>query len=419
MRYKITLFLLLLLPGMAAGQQSRFLSLGELFRLGSENSLRLNASRIQEAIAGEQVRDAQAGQLPDIRVAATAGYLGQPVVFRQGISRATRPDSPDWLQNYNLSIVQPVWQGGRIRYGIERAALQKQIAALATTDDEAAVKMILLRQYLDLFSLYKQKEVFARNIEEAGRRLADIRQMKKEGLVTLNDEIRSELELNDFRLGYRETDDNISLVSQQLDILLGLDETLLLEPDTAPLSSAFALIDYESYVDQAYAAYRMLFVPMALRGMGMMVLFIAFGCYIVEKMDPKLMIYNAFFLIASRSALAPSLGAAFFNNALYRTQLHNMDKLSGTMTQLDPAAAQQYAESFSRAAAQGSGAAEAAQLAANSLYTTLQTQSLLLGVKTILGYVLIAAIVMTAACWFIPFHKTRKVAAVKTGEDMV
>lgn len=167
------------------------------------------------------------------------------------------------------------------------------------------------------------------------------------------------------------------------------------------------------------STYRMLFVPMALRGMGMMVLFIAFGCYIVEKMDPKLMIYNAFFLITSRSVVAPSLGAAFFNNALYRTQLQNMDKLSGTMTQLDPLAAQQYTEAFSRAATQGSGAAEAAQLAANGLYTTLQTQSLLLGIKTILGYVLIAAIAMTVICWFVPFHKTRKVAAVKTGEDMV
>lgn len=254
MRYRFTL-LLLLLPGITAGQHSRSLSLDELFRLGSESSLRLNASRIQEGIAGEQVRDAQVGRLPNIQIGATAGYLGQPVVFRQGLSGATRPGSPDWLQNYNLSIVQPIWQGGRIRYGIERAELQRQIAALATADDEAAVKMILLRQYLDLFSLYKQREVFARNIEEAERRLADIRQLKKEGIVTLNDEIRSELELTDFRLNFRETEDHIGLVSQQLDILLGLDETLLLEPDIALLSSSLALTDYESYVDQAYASY--------------------------------------------------------------------------------------------------------------------------------------------------------------------
>lgn len=254
MGFRFTL-LLLSLPGIAAAQQSRFLSLNELFRLGSENSMRLNASRIQENIAGEQVRDAQAGRLPNIQVGATAGYLGQPVVFRQGLAKPTRPENPDWLHNYNLSIVQPVWQGGRIRYGIERAELQRQIAALATADDEAAVKMILLRQYLDLFSLYKQKEVFARNIEEAERRLADIRQMKIEGIVTLNDEIRSELELTDFRLNFRETEDRIGLVSQQLDILLGLDETLLLAPDTTLLSSAFVLSDYENYVDQAYAAY--------------------------------------------------------------------------------------------------------------------------------------------------------------------
>ena len=59
------------------------------------------------------------------------------------------------------------------------------------------------------------------------------------------------------------------------------------------------------------------------------------------------------------------------------------------------------------------------ELAANSLYSTLQQQSLLLALKTLIGYVLILALVIAVIAAFIPFHKTLKVAVVKTGDDMV
>lgn len=165
--------------------------------------------------------------------------------------------------------------------------------------------------------------------------------------------------------------------------------------------------------------YEMLYFPMFLRGMGMMILFIAFGVYVVEDMNPKLMIYNAFFLIACRSAIAPALSSAFFSNMIYRMQLRGMALLSENMSLDNPLAAQQYNQSLNSALAQGHSITEATQLATNSLYTTLQTQSLLLALKTIIGYVLIFAIIIMVISRFTPFHKTLKVEIVKTGEDMV
>ena len=167
------------------------------------------------------------------------------------------------------------------------------------------------------------------------------------------------------------------------------------------------------------ASYEMLYFPMFLRGMGMMVLFIAFGVYVVEDMNPRLMIYNAFFLIAFRSALAPALSTSFYNNILYRLQLNAMNILSENMTMDNLLASKQYTQSLNSAQAQGHGMSEATQMATNSLYATLQTQSLLLGLKTVLGYMLIASLVIAIISRFIPFHKTVKVAIVKTGEDMV
>ena len=168
-----------------------------------------------------------------------------------------------------------------------------------------------------------------------------------------------------------------------------------------------------------YSTYEMLYFPVFLRGLGMMTLFIAFGVYVVEDLDPKLMLSNAFFLISLRSVLAPAISASFFSNLLYYLQIKGMNTLSEHMTLTNPLASSRYAQAMNSALAQGHGCDEASQLAANNFYSTLQQQSLLLSIKTVIGYLLIAALVIAVVSAFIPFHKTLKVAVVKTGDDMV
>lgn len=165
--------------------------------------------------------------------------------------------------------------------------------------------------------------------------------------------------------------------------------------------------------------YEMLYLPMFFRGLGMLTLFIAFGVYVVEDLDPKLTLSNAFFLISFRSVLAPVAASSFFNNALYHLQQKGMHTLAENLTLTNPLACERFDQSFQSALAQGHGYSEASQLATNSLYSVLQQQSLLLGIKTLVGYVLIFTLILAIISSFIPFHKTLKVDVVKTGNDMV
>lgn len=165
--------------------------------------------------------------------------------------------------------------------------------------------------------------------------------------------------------------------------------------------------------------YEMLFLPMFFRGLGMLILFIAFGVYVVEDLDPRLALSNAFFLISFRSVLSPVISSSFFNNMLYHLQLKSMNTLSENMTLTTSLTSERYNQSLHSAITQGHEYSEASQIATNSLYSTLQQQALLLSIKTILGYVLIATLIIAITCCFIPFHKTVKVKVVKTGDDMV
>lgn len=237
-----------------AQSDSLHLSVQALFDLGVENNLQLAASRLKEQMATERLSTAHMALYPDIEVGLKGGVLGQPVVFQNGLSNPTRPDTPDWQQNYAIDFSQPLYQGGRIKYAIRQADLEKEIASLQTHVSKADLKLVLLEQYLNLFSLYKQCKVLNRNIEESEHRLKDIRQMKEEGLITNNDVLRSEMQLTNNRLSLTETQNNIRLVSQRLDILLGQNENLIIFPDTTLLEQTYTTNEYDTYLQQAFSA---------------------------------------------------------------------------------------------------------------------------------------------------------------------
>lgn len=167
------------------------------------------------------------------------------------------------------------------------------------------------------------------------------------------------------------------------------------------------------------STYEMLYLPIFFRGLGMLTLIIAFALFAVEDLNPKFLLSNAFFLIIFRSVLTPIMATSFYSNVLYHLEQKYMYSLSETITAVDPVAASRYNQSLGSAITQGHEYGEAAQLATNSLYATLQQQSLLLALKEILGYLLVISIIIAVISRFIPFHKTIRVKFLKTGDDMV
>ena len=252
--YPVILFSLFSFPQLMHAQtDSLFLTVDQLFERGVQYSLQLQADAMKESMAQERTRTARTARLPELQIGLKGGFVGQPVVWERGLSAPLYPDAPDWSQNYAIDLAQPLYQGGKIRSAIHKADIEKQVAELQTLTDRAEIKLKLLNQYMNLFSLFKQHEILMRNIEESELRLYDIRRMKKEGLITNNDVLRSEMQLTNDRLSLQETENSIVLVSQQLDILLGQDENVLLRPDTALLYRAVALQSYDDYIVQAYA----------------------------------------------------------------------------------------------------------------------------------------------------------------------
>lgn len=95
-----------------AQQDSLFLSVEQLFESGIKSSLQLQSDSLKERMAHERKLYAKTGLLPDLEIGLKGGIIGQPVVFQNGLSNPTYPDTPDWSQNYTVDFNQPLYQRG-------------------------------------------------------------------------------------------------------------------------------------------------------------------------------------------------------------------------------------------------------------------------------------------------------------------
>lgn len=163
--------------------------------------------------------------------------------------------------------------------------------------------------------------------------------------------------------------------------------------------------------------YQDLYSLMFLRGIAMLVLFVAFAIYGIYGLIPQQMPYNSFFLISSRSVLAPAVSSSILTNWLYRLQQRNITCLIQNVDMQNNLAATSFSSSLNNALAQGWSIEDAHRLATNSLYQTVQIQATAVSIKTIAGWMLILGIILLIGIvlYFLRFTPVR---LIMIGRDM-
>ena len=136
-----------------AQQDSLFLSVEQLFESGIKSSLQLQSDSLKERMAHERKLYAKTSLLPDLEIGLKGGIIGQPVVFQNGLSNPTYPDTPDWSQNYTVDFNQPLYQGGKIRRSIQKADIENRNSQTAADDESGRHQIGITQPVPDAFHL--------------------------------------------------------------------------------------------------------------------------------------------------------------------------------------------------------------------------------------------------------------------------
>ncbi|MBB1149767.1 MULTISPECIES: TolC family protein [unclassified Myroides] len=235
------------------GQQlPKKLTVEETIELALANHQQLKISAQQKNIANQQTQIAQLAQLPTIGVSATAAYLGDALILDRDFSKVTTTDIPHFGNSYAIQASELLYKGGAIKKSIELAKIGEQLAELDWMNDQQSIKFLVISNYLDLYKLINQQQVYQNNKQLGQIRLENVKQFYSQGMLTRNEVIRAELALQNIDQALLVVNNMLSIVNYNLAIALGLDTQTKILPSEG-MEEKELLGMYEEYLNVAYA----------------------------------------------------------------------------------------------------------------------------------------------------------------------
>lgn len=238
-RVKVIFAVLLFLSptGRLFSQSSREypLEIEKMFELADRNSHSIRSFAIAEKEMQEAVKVAESAKLPSIDVSLSASFLGDGRLTDRDFSNGSNAPMPHFGNHLAFEASQILYAGGALSAGVLLARLQQQIARLDLEKNKQDIRFLLVANYLELYKLNNQSEIYRKNIEQTERLLADIKAKQQEGLTLKNDVTRYELQLQSLRLALTQTGNSQTILNNQLVTTLGLPPETLIVIDTTIL----------------------------------------------------------------------------------------------------------------------------------------------------------------------------------------
>lgn len=218
-------------PSVVVGQQSRRLTIDELFALAEEHSKTIAAERVAVTEAEAAVVEAKGGRLPDIGISASASFLGNGTLTDRNFTNAMNVEMPHFGNNFAVEASQLIYGGGAVSNAIALARLKEEMAAVNLDATRSRVRFLLTGFYLELGKMRNMLEVYDRNIALAEELIADTEARCREGVALTNDITRYELRLQRLGLARTEVKNTIRILSTEIATIVGLDPTTDIIPD--------------------------------------------------------------------------------------------------------------------------------------------------------------------------------------------
>ncbi|PWV50615.1 outer membrane protein TolC [Chitinophaga sp. S165] len=232
--------------------QPLHLSIEQIWEQAEVNNRRIAMSKLRVESSEEALKDAKAERLPEINAAGAYARVTNMPVYEDGIFHT--PEQFPVLHNYYKvggEAYFNIYNGNKTTLEIKKEATEHAIAEQQKNLTVSEVKFNAAVCYLDLARSCRFKELIAKDIAEQERQLAHIQELQKNGVVLKSDVLRATLKLSRQKMGMVEIDNDIAIASQQLAIMIGADEHVLIAPDTSLTEQSAVTGTYEEYLSGA------------------------------------------------------------------------------------------------------------------------------------------------------------------------
>lgn len=246
-RYHRIALCLLLISNFLHSQMIDFhqLSLQQAVEVGLKNNKKIQISHLNHKMSETKEKDLQMEKLPDIEFHTSYHQVSNLFQHENGIfGKATKYDVINGMYDFTLSASVPLYMGGRIKNNEKKAAIDTEISSLKTHWDERQLTMEIITAFLQIHHLKEQQSLINDKMREDSVNIKQVKSLKANGVVTVNEVLRTSLQLSNHKMSWTELDNDIQIAEHQLKTLLSLPESQEMHVDTADLISENADIPY-------------------------------------------------------------------------------------------------------------------------------------------------------------------------------
>jgi outer membrane protein len=254
MKHKLVLIIIILLSIQCVfAQQSKLLSLKEAVDLSISNSKQLKLSEAKILEAAANIKEAEEKRLPEAGISGAYLYLPVKPTIDLKSSTTNGNRGPNVSQAiYGIASVSvPLFNSGKLKYGIESAKYLEQALKLDADNDRSAVIINTINACINLFKAREAITLVKENLEQSQQRVKDLSNLEKNGLLARNDLLKAELQSSNLELTLLDAESNYKLASVNMNLMIGLPEQTELIPDRNGLALPQSVKTIEEYEQDA------------------------------------------------------------------------------------------------------------------------------------------------------------------------
>ena len=201
-----------------------------------QQNKKLKVQSLQTGISKLKAEDIKNEKLPDIEFVSAFHVLDNLRQYENGIMQpSTSYETPRLKYNFTLEASIPIYTGGKLKFEDEKAEVATEIQALKTQKEIREVKMQVITAYLHGLHLKEQQKLIQDKMREDTLVIAQSEKLRKNGLVTNNDVLRTKLLLSNHQMAYSDLDKDLAILEHQIKTLLALPEEVDFHIDTDDL----------------------------------------------------------------------------------------------------------------------------------------------------------------------------------------
>jgi outer membrane protein TolC len=221
------------------------ISLQQAIETGLKNNKNIQISHLKKEMSVTREKDLAREKLPDIEFHTSYSQVTNLFQHQNGIfNKATKYDVINGMYDFTLSASIPVYMGGKIRNSEKKASIDTEISALQTHQDERQLKMEIITAFLQIHHLKEQQNLINDKMKEDSVNIKQVKALKANGVVTVNEVLRTALQLSNHTMSWTELDNDIQIAEHKLKTILSLPENQEMHVDTEDLISDRAAIPY-------------------------------------------------------------------------------------------------------------------------------------------------------------------------------